>query len=108
VYAENARPNLALERWASPSILELRLAQSGDTVSGSWIKKWVENDQEIDYLGRLSGSMGSSSMEVTLEPDNRDCLLKLTATISGNRMKGTYGSVEHCPWGGEGGAALSW
>ena len=69
--------------------IRITISQSGSTISGTWASTFP--DPADNNGGTASGTLSGSSLSATLTPSNpSSCPFNVTATVSGNRMTGTY------------------
>ena len=75
---------------SGPATARVTLAQSGSSITGTWFVT-SDIDPSAANSGTLSGTIAGSALSLTLTPsDPRTCPFDLTATVSGNRLVGTY------------------
>ena len=68
------------------------LNQNGSVVTGTWTASFPEGTD----AGTVDGQVSGGSLQVMLNPgDPTNCPYRMTATVSGSTINGTYTSV-HC------------
>lgn len=86
-----------IEAGAFPT--RVTLAQTGSNLSGTW--------SSGANSGSLTGALNGSGVSMTMEPsDPRTCPFRMTATVAGSRMTGTYAAF-NCTVAASGGITMT-